>query len=53
MENTFPDFAEWAATEHDWYGLAATAEDVRPMLSMPIGLLFTRIWRRLERSVQR
>lgn len=29
MEDTFPDFAEWAATEHDRIGLGATADDVR------------------------
>lgn len=29
MEETFPDFAEWAANEHDRYGLGETAEDVR------------------------
>ncbi|MFD6858189.1 alpha/beta hydrolase [Rhodococcus sp. NPDC060090] len=29
MEETFPDFAEWAATQDDLYGLGETAQQVR------------------------
>ncbi|MEV6279140.1 alpha/beta hydrolase [Nocardia sp. NPDC051832] len=29
MEETFPDFAEWAAARHDSYGLGRTPEEVR------------------------
>ncbi|KAF0845130.1 alpha/beta hydrolase [Nocardia caishijiensis] len=29
MEETFPDFAEWAAARHDTYGLGRTPEEVR------------------------
>ncbi|MFD4369957.1 alpha/beta hydrolase [Rhodococcus sp. NPDC058521] len=29
MEETFPDFAEWAATQHDRFGLGRTPKDVR------------------------
>ncbi|MEV5646697.1 alpha/beta hydrolase [Nocardia sp. NPDC052254] len=29
MEQTFPDFARWAAERHDTYGLGRTPEDVR------------------------
>ncbi|AOS62380.1 alpha/beta hydrolase [Actinoalloteichus hymeniacidonis] len=29
MEETFPDFAEWAAARHDSYGLGSTPEEVR------------------------
>lgn len=29
MEETFPDFAEWAAARHDTYGLGRTPDEVR------------------------
>ncbi|WP_072806176.1 alpha/beta hydrolase [Rhodococcoides yunnanense] len=29
MEETFPDFAKWAAANHDRYGLGSTPEEVR------------------------
>ncbi|MEV0768831.1 alpha/beta hydrolase [Nocardia salmonicida] len=29
MEETFPDFAQWAAARHDTYGLGRTPEEVR------------------------